>query len=113
MDFKTAVNTCLVNKYCNFSGRASKSEFWWFCLAQIIIYFVAGFIGGLLLRDNAYILSSLVSLALLLPALGAGCRRLHDTNKSGWWQLIAFIPVIGIIILIIFWIKDPVEPNNY
>ncbi len=112
MNFVTAVKTCLVEKYVKFDGRASRSEFWWFYLACFIINSVAGVIAQAL-GDTSGILSLIVCLALLLPSLGAGCRRLHDVNKSGWLQLLLLIPIIGFIILLIFWIKEPVEPNNY
>lgn len=61
-----------------------------------------------------YIVSGVFSLALLLPNLGLAVRRLHDIGKSGWWLFLAFIPVVGIIILIIWWCKDSqMEPNEY
>lgn len=112
MDFVTAVKTCLVEKYVKFDGRASRSEFWWFYLACFVINSVVGIIARAI-GDAGSILSLIVCLALFLPLLGAGARRLHDVNKSGWLQLLLLIPLIGFIILVIFWIKKPVEPNNY
>src|SRR6478736_9595036 len=78
MDIKQAAITCLRDKYVDFNGRAGKEEFWWFFLVQIIIMVVASFLGD--------VVSGLVSLALLLPGLGVGARRLHDIGKSGWLQ---------------------------
>jgi uncharacterized membrane protein YhaH (DUF805 family) len=112
MDFKTAVTTCLVKKYANFNGRASRSEFWWFYLACFVINSVVNIVAQAI-GDAGSILSLIACLALLIPSLAAGCRRLHDINKTGWIQLVGLIPLIGIIILIVLWIKEPVEPNNY
>ncbi|TAG24188.1 MAG: DUF805 domain-containing protein [Burkholderiales bacterium] len=105
MDFKTAIVTCLT-KYVDFDGRASKAEFWWFFLFQIIVIVVLSIV--------LQMLGTLASLALLLPGLGAGVRRLHDIGKSGWWILIGLIPVIGWIIAI-YWAIQPSqpEPNNW
>ncbi len=94
MDFVTSIKTCF-SKYVDFSGKASRSEFWWFFLFCLIIDCIL----------CATVFASFLSLVLLLPQLAVGARRLHDIGKSGWWQLLAFIPVIGIIILIIWWAK--------
>jgi uncharacterized membrane protein YhaH (DUF805 family) len=105
MDIKTAVITCLT-KYVDFDGRASRSEFWWFFLFQIIVIVVLSMVLS--------IVGSLVSLALLLPGLGAGVRRLHDIGKSGWWIFIGLIPLIGWLIAI-YWAAQPSqsESNNW
>ena len=94
MDFGTSIKTCF-SKYVDFSGKASRSEFWWFFLFCLILDLVLSCTG----------FGAILSLVLLLPQLAVGARRLHDIGKSGWWQLIALIPVIGIIILIIWWAK--------
>jgi len=98
MNFGQAISTCL-SKYATFSGRASRPEFWWFFLFQILLSIVASLFGD--------IISGLVSLALLLPALAVGARRLHDIGKSGWWQLL-ILTGIGIFLLIYWW----VQPGN-
>ena len=85
MNFGQAISTCFA-KYATFSGRASRPEFWWFFLFQVLVSIAAS-----MLSDT---LSGLVGLALLRPALAAGTRRLHDIGKSGWWQLI-MLTVIG------------------
>ena len=110
VSFGQAVNMAL-NKYFDFDGRASRSEYWWFALFMAIVGFVAGLIGGFI---NAAWLPSLVSLAFLLPSLGLGVRRLHDIDKSGWWILLSLIPLVGTIILIIWYCQEsqPV-PNQY
>jgi uncharacterized membrane protein YhaH (DUF805 family) len=102
MNFGQAISVCL-GKYVDFSGRAARPEFWWFFLFQILVSIVASFLGDMV--------SSLVSLALLLPALAVGARRLHDIGKSGWWQLIAFT-VIGILVLIYWFVQPSAEGSN-
>jgi uncharacterized membrane protein YhaH (DUF805 family) len=98
MNFSQAISTCF-SKYATFTGRASRPEFWWFFLFQILISIVASMFGE--------VVNGLVSLALLLPALAVGARRLHDIGKSGWWQLIA-LTIIGLLVLIYWW----VQPGN-
>ncbi|WP_431095110.1 DUF805 domain-containing protein [Polaromonas aquatica] len=102
MNFAQSISVCL-GKYVDFSGRATRSEFWWFFLFQLLVSIVASFLGGTI--------SSLVSLALLLPALAVGARRLHDIGKSGWWQLISFT-VIGILLLIYWFVQPSDEGSN-
>jgi uncharacterized membrane protein YhaH (DUF805 family) len=105
MDFKTAVLTCLRDKYVDFKGRAGKAEFWWFFLAQVIVLVVTGAISDIL-----YIIAAL---ALFLPGLGVGARRLHDTGRSGWWLLLGLIPLIGLIVLIVFWVQNSAPANEW
>ncbi len=104
MDFMQSVKSCF-SQYVGFSGRAGRSEYWWFFLFQIIVSLVLSF-----LHDMAGVLT----LGLLLPALAVGARRLHDINKSGWLQLIGLIPLIGWIVLI-YWFVQPSDEasNNY
>ena len=97
MDFQTAVKTCF-SKYADFSGRASRSEYWWFVLAEIVVLIVAS-----LIHEYVYVIAAL---GFLLPALAVGARRLHDIGKSGWLQLLWIIPVIGWAILI-YWAAQP------
>ncbi len=97
MNFSQAISTCM-SKYVTFSGRASRSEFWWFFLFTVILTSGLALVG-------AGILSDLVSLAITLPALASGSRRLHDVGKSGWWQLL-ILTGIGVILLIVWWASD-------
>jgi len=93
--------------YANFKGRATRSAFWYFQLVSFIVSVILTII-------SAGILSLIYSLAVFIPALALGARRLHDTNRSGWWQLIAIIPLIGIIVLIVFWAsKTKPEQNKF
>ena len=95
MNFGQAISTCLSN-YATFTGRAARSEFWWFFLFQILATMAAGMLGEKL--------SGLVGIALLLPSLAVGARRLHDIGKSGWWQLL-MITGIGFLVLIYWWVQ--------
>lgn len=104
MDFKTSVIRCLRDKYVDFNGRASRSEYWWFFLA---CFAVAVVFQGLGLE----MLGLLANLALLLPSLAVGARRLHDMGKSGWFQLVWLIPVIGWAIMI-YWLVQPSTTAN-
>jgi uncharacterized membrane protein YhaH (DUF805 family) len=99
----------VLKKYVVFNGRAGRSEFWYFVLFNIIISIILRVIDGILGTVSAGgtgVLSSLYSLAVLLPSLGVGARRLHDTDRSGLWLLIGLIPLIGAIVLIIFWAQE-------
>jgi uncharacterized membrane protein YhaH (DUF805 family) len=97
MNFQDAIKTCL-GKYADFSGRASRSEYWWFALFT--------FLGSAACGIFSYKLSALFSLATLLPMLAAASRRLHDTQRSGWWQLITLVPFVGWIVLLVFLVQD-------
>ncbi len=90
------------DNYFNFNGRDTRKQYWMFVLANVIISFVLSFVAGLISSDLARVISSIFSLAILCPSLGAAARRLHDTGKSGWLQLIALIPLVGAIVLIVF-----------
>jgi uncharacterized membrane protein YhaH (DUF805 family) len=102
MDIGTAVRSVLT-QYANFTGRARRSEFWWFYLASVLASIVAAIIDGIL---GFPLFQLVVGLGLIVPQLAVGARRLHDTGKSGWWQLIALVPLVGIIVLIVFFVQD-------
>lgn len=105
MSFVQAVQVCL-RKYVDFSGRAVRSEFWWFALFQLIVMVVASMLG-----QTVY---AIVALALVLPSLAVGARRLHDVGKSGWFLLLHLLPIIGILVLIFFWVQpSQTESNEY
>ena len=101
----------VLKKYAVFSGRARRTEYWMFCLFNVIITFVLGTIEGFFKGPG--VLGGLYSLAMLIPGISVGARRLHDTGRSGWWQLIALIPVIGTIVLIVFLAQDSQPENQY
>jgi uncharacterized membrane protein YhaH (DUF805 family) len=111
MGFADAVRSAIVNNYVNFSGRASRSEYWWFFLFSGILSIVATPVDmaiGYDPMDPSSIpwVGYLVSLPLLLPGLGLAVRRLHDTGRSGWWLLIGLIPCIGLILLIVWYVEE-------
>jgi uncharacterized membrane protein YhaH (DUF805 family) len=117
MSFQDAVRTCLQQKYVDFSGRARRSEYWFFVLFYVIVRLVANIIDAIIgtrgFAGNQGLLGTLVALALLLPGLGVGVRRLHDTGRSGWWLLIGLIPLVGAIVLIVFFVQDSQPDNQY
>jgi uncharacterized membrane protein YhaH (DUF805 family) len=104
MTFAESIQTCF-RKYAEFDGRASRSEFWWFTLFILLISMGAQAIGDTL--------ATLVSLGTLLPSIAVTARRLHDIDRSGWWQLIALIPIIGWVILIYWCVLDSTGSNRY
>ena len=106
MDFATAVKTVVMQKYANFSGRAMRSEYWWFILFYIIAYIVLAIVDYLL---GAQLLTVILSLGLLIPSIAVAVRRLHDLDKSGWWLLLGLIPIVGLIL--IYWFAQPGTPG--
>lgn len=110
MNFKdiiAIVKSVILKNYVNFEGRATRAEFWWFFLFNFIVGLIFGLFGKV-----GTILSGIWSLAILLPQLGLGVRRLHDINKSGWYWLIGLIPIVGWIILIIWWAQPGERTEN-
>ncbi|NGY05235.1 DUF805 domain-containing protein [Solimonas terrae] len=99
----------LQNRYARFDGRAHREEFWTFALVSLLITFGLSIVGGI---AHLRILSTLYNLAVLVPSLALGARRLHDTGKSGWLQLIGLIPLIGWIVLIVFFAQPGQSGRN-
>ena len=88
LTFQEAVQRALTVNYCNFSGRASRSEYWWFALFTFVLGMVLGLILGIIFSDTmTNILTGIVNLALFLPSLGLSVRRMHDVDRSGWWEI--------------------------
>lgn len=104
----------VLKNYMGFSGRARRKEFWMFCLINFIIAFVLGVVDGVAgLSNGSYgILSSLYSLAVLIPSLAVSFRRLHDTGRSGGWIFINLIPVLGWLVYLYFMIQDSQSGDN-
>jgi uncharacterized membrane protein YhaH (DUF805 family) len=103
------------NNYANFNGRSTRADYWWVVLASACFGFVVGFIGGLMGESGIKIISTIMglySLAILVPSLAITVRRLHDTNKSGWFILISLVPFVGSIILLVFLCLDSVNEGN-
>ncbi|MDQ1295665.1 MAG: hypothetical protein QG608_3550 [Actinomycetota bacterium] len=103
MSFADAISTCLMTKYADFSGRARRSEYWYFWLLS-----APGSYALLLITEAIHLsfIGYLVSFALFIPSLAVGVRRLHDTGRSGWWLLIVLIPLVGAIVLLVFFATD-------
>jgi uncharacterized membrane protein YhaH (DUF805 family) len=99
-------------KFLEFSGRSRRKEFWTFVLVNLGIMIVLNVLEGIIGLFG--IIATLFSLAILIPNISVGVRRLHDTGRTGWWLLLSFIPLIGLIVLIYFFVQDS-EPaaNQY
>ena len=112
--FKTYFLDVITKNYVNFEGRATRKQFWMYVLFQVIVAFVLNLLS---MMDNFvgtlfWIVALLYSLAVILPGLAIGVRRLHDTNRSGWWWLIYFLPIIGWIVLLVFWVLPSTPGQN-
>ena len=105
MNFIESIKTCY-KKFFDFSGRASKSEYWWFQLYAIIIYGMMFVFQG-----DLVLVFSILAIANTIPVYAAAVRRLHDTDKSGWMVLISLIPLIGLFIIILL-IADGTKGKN-
>ena len=106
----------LTKKYAEFSGRARRAEYWYFVLFYLLIYIGVTIIDRILGTYSSTagvgLLQTLFSLSVLIPSIAVGIRRLHDTDRSGWWLLIAFIPLIGAIVLLIFTVQEGTSGDN-
>ena len=100
----------VLKKYAEFSGRARRTEFWMFALFNVLIAIGLGVVDGVI--GSPGILGMLYGLGVLIPGLAVSIRRLHDTNRSGWWLLIALVPLIGAIALLIFYVQEGDAGSN-
>jgi len=100
----------VLKKYAVFTGRARRTEYWMFVLFNFIISIVLGYLARLAGGSN--IIGSIYSLAVLIPSIAVAVRRLHDTNRTGWWLLLLFIPIVGAIIIIVFMALDSDDGTN-
>ena len=113
MGFVDAVRTCL-NKYATFAGRASRPEYWYFVLFNLLVSLVGTIVEELSGGLGAVLgfVYALVALMLILPTLAVGARRLHDIGRTGWWLLLSFVPVIGQLVLLFWAIQRGNEGTN-
>ncbi len=109
MNLEQAVRTVL-SKYADFTGRARRSEFWFWELAVIIASIIGAILDAII---GVQLFQIVIALGTLIPGLAVGARRLHDIDKSGWWQLIGIIPIVGWIILIVWWATGSKPDNQY
>ncbi len=102
----------VLKKYAEFGGRAHRTEYWMFVLFNIIIAFAISIVERVV--GSPGVLGALYSLAVLVPGIAVGVRRLHDTDRSGLWLLVAFVPIVGFFILLYFMVQDSQPgPNQY
>ncbi|WP_201615993.1 DUF805 domain-containing protein [Psychrobacter urativorans] len=101
-----------LRNYVNFSGRARRKEYWYFVLVQFILMFIAMVLDAVIFNSETGLFYVLVALGLFLPSIAVGVRRLHDTSRSGWWLLMSLIPLIGTIILLVFFASDTKPETN-
>lgn len=115
MNFRIAIIKCFM-LYFVFKGRAKRAEFWWFFLFCMIVGLMGSVIDAALGLDAAIggngVFTTLIQLATFLPSIAVGSRRLHDTNRSGWWQLLWIVVFIGWIPLIIWLASTSKNENN-
>ena len=122
MNMSQAVSTVLLKKYATFNGRAGLSEYWWYflfiLLGNLVFSSIDSFLGttaGFMYQGNIEVKTSLFngmfSLLTLIPSIAVATRRLHDVNKSGWWQLL-MLTIIGIFPLIYWLLKKPIDEGN-
>jgi uncharacterized membrane protein YhaH (DUF805 family) len=100
---------CVKGHYADFEGRARRTEYWMFFLVNLIIAIMIGIIGRII---HVPVLSTLYSLAVLVPGIAVGVRRLHDTGRTGWWLLISLIPLIGTIWIIVLLASNGDQGSN-
>lgn len=105
-----------LKKGLTFRGRSRRKEFWYFVLISLLVSIALSFIDGMLgwydLQAGIGILSGIYSLLIILPNIALSVRRLHDTNRSGWWILLVLIPIIGFLVLLYFCVKNGTSGQN-
>jgi uncharacterized membrane protein YhaH (DUF805 family) len=109
MGFPDAVRSVLT-RYADFSGRARRAEYWWFFLFAVLVALVAAVLDGII---GASVFSLLTALGLLVPNLAVSVRRLHDTDRSGWWLLLNLVPFGGIVLLVFYCLEGQPHPNRF
>jgi uncharacterized membrane protein YhaH (DUF805 family) len=108
-----------LRKYATFTGRARRSEYWLFWLFTVILEVVVSVVTGGFGNNPmsptlglGLMVYCLILLALIIPSIAVGVRRLHDTDRSGWWLLIAFLPIIGALVLLVFFVLEGTRGAN-
>lgn len=109
----------VIKQYADFNGRARRKEYWMFFLFNVLVGVVLGIFSGIgkAMDSNVIsiffsVISYIYSLAVLVPVIAVGVRRLHDINKSGMYLLICFIPIVGAIVLLVWFIKEGDKGSN-
>lgn len=118
MTFKRAFIRCVREKYVDFDYRASRSEYWKFMLIYTVILFIMQNLDAVFFpqtighSEMGGVFTAIAALLLFLPGLGVHIRRLHDVGKSGWWVLLQFVPLIGLLVLFYFLVKPSEKGTN-
>jgi uncharacterized membrane protein YhaH (DUF805 family) len=119
MSFATAIRS-VFSQYAGFGGRARRAEYWWFALFVVLVSIATSILDPALGTDfrgdvtSGGIFGLTANLVLLVPSLAVAVRRLHDTDRSGWWILIALIPLVGAIVLLVLLVQDGAPgPNRF
>ena len=104
-------------KYIDFEGRAQRKEYWVFVLLNFVIVGVLGILDGSTMGPGMHgqgggVLTAIFGLVSLVPSVAVAVRRLHDTDRSGWWVLISFIPLLGMLVLLVFMLLDGTPGDN-
>lgn len=106
----------VILNYANYSGRARRQEYWYFTLVNVLVNLVMGIIdrviGSVMQMGNLGFFGVIYALFIMIPSIVVTVRRLHDSGRVGWWALIAFVPIIGILVLLYFLIQDSEEGSN-
>lgn len=114
----------LKNRYAEFDGRATRSEYWYYFLFYLLLIFTAKVLDTYVLNpilgmtieeaSQGGFIQVIIALALIVPTIALGIRRLHDIGKTGWWMLIGLVPIVGFVVLMYFYITDSQpETNKY
>lgn len=111
MTFNDSVKFCFTKGYFSIQGRASRSEYWWFVLYYCCLSFAATIIDAIILSGQG-IIPALMLFVCIIPAVTVGIRRLHDLDRSGWWYLICFVPLIGGIVLLFWFVSQGTIGEN-
>lgn len=101
-----------IKQYVDFNGRARRKEYWMFFLLNCVFAIVANLLDLIVIPDGMDAFNLLYSLFVLLPGLAVGARRLHDIGKSGYWLLIGFVPIVGVILLLVWACKEGEKNTN-
>jgi len=115
MGFRQAIAACL-SKYADFHGRAARPEYWWFALFNALASILASIVDKNVIGDviGVPVVQAIVALALVVPTVAVAVRRLHDTDRSGWWLLVAVIPLIGgVALLVWFCLRGAAGDNRF
>jgi uncharacterized membrane protein YhaH (DUF805 family) len=102
----------VLERYAKFDGRAGRAEFWWFVLANLLVYVALAIL--MQISGIFVILYFIYGLGMIVPSIAVAIRRLHDTDKSGWMLLLGLIPLVGFILLLVFYATEGTSgPNQY